>query len=262
MATPLLIFSTTLSVSLFARFITQYLSEQTQTLRHSDQFSRGFLLGYALFSILPHAANDLGWLWFTFLFTSITVFIFSVEKIFKYLCKQEDMHSKPYLFYACLLPHCLLEGFSISNLGAAGNSLILLGFMAHKISEISMVTLSTKIHLSNPRAQRLVQTLFILATPAMMLLHLLVRHRFNSTFFHDHHAYVDLLNFVALVHLSLFCKLCDCKHMHKKSLFTPRFFMFAGLLLSMLLFAFNSPTCSHHSHDDAKHAHHHSHHHH
>ena len=253
-----LIISVTLTLSLIASQISQAFSEflaKGHWLKIGDHIARGILLGYAISILLPESLETFGLIYFLCLCFGFSLSIFVLEYGFQKACAHTILDHKPWFFYACLLPHCILEGFTITSLQKAGSLFFLTMFLIHKTSEITVVTLSSQIHLKQVWQQRCVQWIFVLATPMAMITLLVMQSSTDLSQWHTWHAFVDLLSLVALVHLALFCKLCHCTHAHDAKNSNQNLVLATSFLVSLIIFyLMNHLMPSHeHIHHDAIH---------
>lgn len=226
-------------------------------LHHSEQLSKSALLGYALAILLPSALQDLSWQICCAVLASSVLIFYTFEALFSLLCNASrfSFTQNPWVYYALLLPHCFLEGISMNAISLQKNLVLFIAFLAHKTSEIALVTLSTQTHIASKRTQRLIQIAFISLTPlAMAITQYTKQQTLFTNFFHANHAVFDLLSATAIIHLALFCRLCSCKHQPSAKSNNTTFIV--ALILFSCVFYTLEPACEHHHSMIHTHSHH------
>ena len=162
---------------LFTSLLTQQVSIKFNTLisrsylATADTIARGVLLAFGVCMLLPGTIAHFGTLMTVVYALVFFAFIFSLEGIFQIVC-QIDIPHKPWIFYALLLPHCIFEGFSAASLKLHSNMTLLLAFLSHKISEISIVTLSSEIHLEKKNGNNVAFSCYLFWQHPAQCLHL------------------------------------------------------------------------------------------
>tara|TARA_A100001015_G_scaffold288706_1_gene359818 strand:- start:337 stop:1128 length:792 start_codon:yes stop_codon:yes gene_type:complete len=229
-------------------------------LKLGDNVCRGGVLSFVLVELLPNCINHLGVT--TTLYGAL--FIWTVLAVIETLHKKQVCNireeEKTKLTYYLLLPHCILEGIAAAKYFTLQhfNIMYIALFLWHKISEMIAIAISTEVHIRNTKQQKLVQQIFILATPCAMLLGTYLQlEAFHSCFTHN---IVDLLNMCVLAHIALFCKFCNCdSNKNYKMVQINTQFIAALVSISILLHFFPSGYHAHHHIDHSYHHHHHKH---
>lgn len=201
------------SVGLLSQF--RHLIEETthskKVIAHMDQMVRAVMLAFALFHIGPELLEHFSPL---LLIGSLTGF-FAVQQTIQYISSQSQSNfiqeQYPWLIYTLLIPHFVSEGFVIApQAGKNCLSIVIVGFLIHKIFEIAMLTVTTN-HQIHCRTQRtIVQALFVLLTPLSLLIY--GQYHAWLSVSETVMAYTEFLNFLVFVQLSMFCQFCAHKH--------------------------------------------------
>lgn len=204
------------SVGLLGRF--KHIIEETTQSKHIistlDQVVRAIMLGFALFHIGPELLEAFE---LSSLLGAMAGFV-ALQQIIQYIyarTKKDYLQEKyPWLIYTLLIPHFVSEGFVIApQAGKNSLSIVILGFLLHKIFEITMLTVSTN-HQIHCRTQRtIVQTLFVILTPLSLLAY--SQYHTWFTISDTVMAYTEFLNFIVFVQLSMLCQFCTHEHEHK-----------------------------------------------
>ncbi len=232
----------------------------TKWLKAGDQICRGGILSFVLTQVLPHNLEHFGVFYTAFASLCILTGLYGIEYSYQYTCKHSVMQNKAWFTYVLLIPHCILEGFAAAPyfIGEYFNPIYICLFFWHKISELAMITLSTELHLKKSREQYYIQQLFILLTPAAMLLgsYLHVDSQFIS---HDMHGILELINMNIFLHIALFCQFCSCKDecKEKSSMNIDKNFIAAFVIIGLIFLSM--PTAHHHCTHSHSHAHCHKH---
>lgn len=231
-------------------------------LKHTDQLCRGAMLGFVLAQVLPHNLAHFGTVITLLATTGILGMIHAVEKIYEYHCQTSLQQDKPWFNYILLAPHCIIEGFAAAPyfMGEQLSYIYISLFFWHKISELSMITVSTELHVNDKKQQRFIQQIFALLTPIAMLIGAYAQ--VDTYWLSDSaHAVLDLVNMSIFIHIALFCQFCRCKHNPGRNWHIHPHFLLActGLYLLLTFMVPGATPCPHsHNHD---HLHSHSHHH-
>lgn len=233
-----------LSAKLISKTITSTKSEII--LKHGDQICRGGILAYIITQLLPENIEHSGLIQTFVLTGAILATLNYIEHYYTTTCKKTTHTKKPWFNYVLLIPHCILEGFAITPHVISNNMLIIGFFLWHKVSELSLITISTELHLDDKITQSRIQNLFILITPISMLV---------STFIHFDTAippFIDniihILEMSIFMHIALFCNFCSCKHEKNKTININAVFLTAFIVLTLIQYLGNINHIGHHHH--------------
>jgi hypothetical protein len=206
------------SVGLLSRFkhVIEETAQSKSIISTLDQMVRAVMLAFALFHIGPELLE-------TFQLKSLmfaVIGFIGVQQSIQYVyakTKNDFLQEKyPWLIYTLLIPHFISEGFVIApQAGKNSLSIVIMGFLLHKIFEITMLTVSTN-HQIHCRTQRtIVQTLFVVLTPLSLLAY--SQYHTWLSISDTVMAYTEFLNFIVFVQLSMLCQFCTHGHDHSKS---------------------------------------------
>ena len=233
---------------LSSSFVSHTLDNQSNIwLKRADRLCRGAMLGLVLAEQLPHNITHFGSIMTLVATIGILSLIHTMETLYSYACTQSQACHKLWSNYILLAPHCIMEGFAAAPYFMAEHldyTFICL-FLWHKVSELSMITASTRLTITDATQRRIIQHTLILLTPLAMCLGAYIQSDLHVS--ETTHTLFEIINMSIYIHIALFCPFCNCKKQGTHNVHVDRYFLLAcsTLYLALTFLAPGAHPCPH-----------------